>query len=138
MVGGISITCADHRWLLMLSIAEWVSMDNRCYDMWCHLLERRHVCCLFCLFVMLFCCFTLGGVGISGGIICNLLSDWLGGGGVMLSFSGVAAFMGGAVGATMTGGVVTLGKDGATLGGETVCCCGAIVGTCCCGWNMAH
>ena len=30
--------------------------------------------------------------------------------------------MGGAVGATVMGGVVTLGKDGATLGGETGGC----------------
>ena len=67
--------------------------------------------------------FTLGGVGVSGGIICNLLSDWLGGGGVMLSSLGVAALMGGDVGATVMGGVVTLGKDGANLGGETSSCC---------------
>ena len=77
-----------------------------------------------CLFIMLFCCCTLGGVGVSGEIICNLVSDWLGMGGVMLSCSGGAALMGGAVGATVMGGVVTLVKDRATLGGETVCCCG--------------
>ena len=86
---------------------------------------------------MFYCC-TLGGVGVSGGIICNLLSGCLGMGGVMLSHSGVAALMGGAVGATVVGGFVTLGKYGATLGGETVCCCGAVLGTCCCGWNVAQ
>ena len=56
----------------------------------------------------------------------------------MLSHSGGAALMGGAIGATMMGGVVTLGKYGATLGGETVCCFGAVVGTCCCGWKFAR
>ena len=34
--------------------------------------------------------FTLGGVGASGGIICNLFSDWFGGCGEKLSQSGVA------------------------------------------------
>ena len=68
-------------------------------------------------------------MGVSCGIICNLLSEWLGGGGVMLSHSGVAALMSGAVGATLMGGVVTLGKDGATLGGETGSCCD---------WTVAH
>ena len=77
-------------------------------------------------------------MGISGGIICNLLSEWIGGGGVMLSRLGVYALMGGAVGATMMGGVVTLVKYGATLGGETVFCCGAVVGTCCCGWKVTR
>ena len=91
-----------------------------------------------CLFIMLFLCYTLGGVGISGEIICNLVSDWLGMGGVMLSFLGGATLMGGAVGATVMGGVSTLGKYGATLGGETFCCCGDVVGTCCCGWKVAH
>ena len=61
----------------------------------------------FVAFYWRFRCFTLGGVGVSGGIICNLLSDWIGGGGVMFSCSGVAALMGGAVGATVMGGVVT-------------------------------
>ena len=92
----------------------------------------------FVAFYWLFCCCTLGGVGVSGGIICNLLSDCIGRGGVMLSRSGVAALMGGAVGATVMSGVVTLGKYGATLGGETGSCCGAVVGTCCCGWNVAR
>ena len=68
-------------------------------------------------------------MGLSGGIICNLLSDWLGGGGVMLSRSGVAALMGGAVGATVMGGVVNLEKDGSTLGGETGRCSD---------WNVAR
>ena len=67
--------------------------------------------------------FTLGGVSVSGGIICNLLSDWLGGVGVMLLCSGVAALKGGTVGTTVTGGVVTLGKDGSTLGGDTGSSC---------------
>ena len=88
------------------------------------------ICGIICLrggtsvaFCWRFCCCTLGGVGVSGGIICNLLSDWLGGGRVMLSRSGVADLMGVVVGATVMGGVVTLGKDEATLGGETVSCC---------------
>ena len=46
MVGGVSITCADQCWLLILLMAEWVSMDIRKYDMWCRLLARRHGCCL--------------------------------------------------------------------------------------------
>ena len=82
---------------------------------------------------MLFYCCTLGGVGVSGEIICNLVSEWLVMGGLMLSCLGGATFMGGAVGAIVMGGAVTLGKDGATLGGEKCCCCGAFVGTCCCG-----
>ena len=90
-----------------------------------------------CLFIVLFHCCTLGGVGISGEIICSLVSDWIGMGGVMLSRSGGATLMGGAVGATVMGGVITLGKDGATLAGDTFCCCGAVVGTCCCGWKVA-
>ena len=81
-----------------------------------------------CLFIMLFSCCTLGGVGVYGEIICNLVSDWIGMGGVMLSRLG---------GATVMGGVVTLGKYGANLGGETVCCCGSFVGTCCCVWKVA-
>ena len=83
----------------------------------------------FVAFCCWFHCFTLGGVGVSGGIIYNLLSDWIGGGGVMLSRSCVAALMGGAVGATVMGGVVSLGKYWATLGGETGSCCDAVVGT---------
>ena len=58
-------------------------------------------------------------------------------GGVILSRSGGATLRCGAVGATVLGDVVTLGKDGATLGGEPVCCCGAVVGTCCFGWKVA-
>ena len=37
--------------------------------------------------------------------------------------------MGGAVGATVMGGVVTLGNNGATFGGETGSCCD---------WNVAR
>ena len=88
------------------------------------------ICGVICLrggtffaFCWRFRCFALGVVGVSGGIICDLLSEWLGGGEVMLSRSGVAALMGGAVGANVIGGVVTLGKYGATLGGETGSCC---------------
>ena len=90
-----------------------------------------------CLFIVLFHCCTLGGVGVSCEIKWNLVSDRLGMGGVILSRSGGTALMGGDVVATVMGGVVTLGKDGATLGGDTVCCCGAVVGTCCCGWKVA-
>ena len=89
-----------------------------------------------CLFIMLFCCYTLGSVGVSGKTICSLVSDWLDMGGVMLSRSGGATLMGGAVCATAMGGAVTLGKYGATLGGETFCCCGAVVGTYFCGWKV--
>ena len=77
----------------------------------------------FVAFCWRFHCFTLGGMGLSGGKICNLLSDWFGGVGVMLSRLGVDALMDGDVGATVMGGVVILGKDGATLGGETGICC---------------
>ena len=55
---------------------------------------------------------TLGGVGVSGGIICTLLSDWFGGGGVKLSWSGVAVM----------GGIFTLGNFGATFGGGSGGC----------------
>ena len=85
-----------------------------------------------------FLCSTLGGVGVSGGIVCTLLSDWLGGGGVMLSRSGVATMMGGTFGVTVMGGIVTLGNDGATLGGEKGSCFDAFVGTCCCGCTVAR
>ena len=72
-----------------------------------------------------FLCFALGGVGVSGGIICTMLSEWLGGGGVILSRSGVSALMGGTFGVTVIGGIFTLGNDGANLGGETGSCFGA-------------
>ena len=62
---------------------------------------------------------TLGGVGVYGGIIFTLLSDWFGGGGVKLSRSGVAVI----------GGIFTLGTFGATLGGETGGCFVASAGT---------
>ena len=51
---------------------------------------------------------TLGGVVLSGGIICTIFPDWFGGCGVPLSRSGVAGI----------GGMYTLGKFGATLGGR--------------------
>ena len=73
---------------------------------------RGGTCVAFC---WRFCCFILVGVGISGGIICNLLSDWLGRGGVMFSRLGVAALMGVAVGATVMGYVVTFEKMGPPL-----------------------
>ena len=71
---------------------------------------------------------TLGGVGVSGGIVCTLFSDWFGGGGVMISGSGVAVM----------GGIFALGNFGATLGGETGSCFDDSVGTCCCGWTVAR
>ena len=80
--------------------------------------------------------FTLVGVGVSGGIICTLLSDWLGGGGVILSRSGVTALMGGTFGVTVMCGIVTLGNYGATLGGETGSYFDAFVGTC--SWTVAR
>ena len=77
-------------------------------------------------------------MGASGGIVCTLLSDWFGGVGVMLSRSGVAAVMGGTFGVTVIGVIVTLGNNGATLGGDTGSCFDAFVGTCCCGWTVAR
>ena len=56
-----------------------------------------------CLFIMLFRCCTTGGVGVSGEIICSLVSDLLGMSGVMLTYMGGATVMGGAVGATVMG-----------------------------------
>ena len=70
---------------------------------------------------------TLGGAGVSGGIICTLFSDWFDGGGVMLSRSGVAIMR----------GIFTPVKFGATLCGETGGCFVDSVGTCCCGWTVA-
>ena len=64
---------------------------------------------------------------VSGGIVCTLLSDWFGGGGVMLSLSGVASVMGGTFGVTVMGGIVTLVNDGSTLGGATGSCFDASV-----------
>ena len=69
---------------------------------------------------------TLGGVGLSGGIICTLFSDWFGGCGVTLSRSGVAVI----------GGMSTLGNFGATLGGRPGDCVDVSVGTCCSGWTV--
>ena len=85
-----------------------------------------------------FLCSTLGYAGVSGGIVCTLLSDWNCGGGLMLSWSAVAALMGGTFGVTVMGGIVTLGTDGSTLGGETGICFNASLGTCCCGWIVAR
>ena len=59
-------------------------------------------------------------MGASGEIICTLVSEWLGMGGLMLSHLGGSTLMGGVVGATVMGGVITLGTYGATIGGETV------------------
>ena len=56
----------------------------------------------------------------------------------MLSRSGVSAVMGGTFGVTVMGGIVTLGTNGATLGGEIVIYFDASVGTCCCGWTVAR
>ena len=64
---------------------------------------------------------------VSGGIICTLFSDWFGGCGVKLSWSGVAVM----------GGIFTLGNFGATFGGETGGCFVASVGTFFCGWTVA-
>ena len=67
-------------------------------------------------------------MGVSGGIVCTLFSNWFGGGGIMLFCSGV----------DMMGGIFTLGKFGATLGGEIGSCFDASVGTYCCGWTVAR
>ena len=56
----------------------------------------------------------------------------------MLSRSGVAAVMGGTFGVTVMGGIVTLGNNGATLGGETGSCFDVFVGTFCFGWTVAR
>ena len=86
---------------------------------------------VFVAFCWRFLCFTLRGVDVSGVIICTLLYDWLGGGGVMLSQLGVTALMSGTVGCTVMCGIVTLGKknDGATLGGEIGSCFDDFFGT---------
>ena len=70
---------------------------------------------------------TLGDVGVSGGIICTLLSDWFGRCVVKQSRDGVA----------MIGGILTLGNFGATLGGETGGLFEESVGTWCYGWTVA-
>ena len=69
---------------------------------------------------------TLGGVGLSGGIICTLFSDWFGGCVVMLSRSGVV----------FIGGMFTLVNFGATLGGRSGDWVVVSVGTCCSGWTV--
>ena len=70
---------------------------------------------------------TLGGVGVSGGIICTLFSYCFGGCGVKLFRYGVAVM----------GGIFTLGNFGATLGGGPGGCLYDSVGTSCCGWTVA-
>ena len=70
---------------------------------------------------------ALGGVGISGGIICTLLSDCCGGCVVKLSRSGVAVM----------GGISNLGNFGVTLGGGPGGCFDDSMGTSCCGWTGA-
>ena len=66
-----------------------------------------------------FLCSTVRGVGVSGGVVCTLFSDWLGRGGLILSQSSVAVM----------GGIFTLGNFGAKLVGETGSCFDASVGT---------
>ena len=85
-----------------------------------------------------FLCFNFAGVRVSGGIICTLISYWLGGCVIMLSRLGISAFMGGTFGVTMIGGIVSLGNDGATLGDDTGSRFDEFVGTCCCGWTVAR
>ena len=64
---------------------------------------------------------TLGGMGLSGGIIYTLFPDWFGGCGVTLSRSGVVVI----------GGMFTLGNFGATLGGRPCDCVAVCDDTCC-------
>ena len=71
--------------------------------------------------------FNLRGVGVSGGIICTLFSDWFGGCGVKLFRSGVAVM----------GVILNLGNFWATLGGGPGGCVYDSVGTCCSGWTIA-
>ena len=61
---------------------------------------------------------TLGGAGVSGGIVCTMFSDWFG--------------------VAVMGGIFTLGTFGATLGGETGRCFDDSVGSCCFGWTVAR
>ena len=104
-------------------MAERVSVRTWCAAGWYIWIEREQFWCL--LLAVSFP--TLGGVGVSGGIICTLLSDWFGGCGVKLSRSGVAVM----------GGISILGNFGVTLGDETGGYFFASVGTCCCGWTVA-
>ena len=69
---------------------------------------------------------TIGGVGLSGGIICTLFFDWFVGCVVMLSRSGVVVI----------GGMFTLGNFGATLGGRPGDCVAVSDGICCSGWTV--
>ena len=66
---------------------------------------------------------TLGGVGLYGGIMCTLFSDWFDGCGVTLSRSGVAVI----------GCMFTLGNFWATLSGRPGDCVDISVDTCCSG-----
>ena len=102
---------------------ELVSVGTWCAPGWYLWLERERfgASCWWFLFT------TLGGVGVSGGIICTLFSDCFGGCGVKLSRSGVAVM----------GGIFTLGNFGATLGGGPGGCFDDSVGTSCCGWTVA-
>ena len=56
----------------------------------------------------------------------HYVSDWFGGCGVTLSRSGVVVI----------GGMFTLGKFGATLGGRPGDCVSVSIGTCCFGWTV--
>ena len=69
---------------------------------------------------------NLGGVGLSGGIICTIFSDWFGGCGVTLSRSGVVVI----------GGMFTLGNFGATLGDRPGDCVTVSDGIYCSGWTV--
>ena len=94
-----------------------------CAAGWYLWLERERFWCV--LLVVYFS--TLGGVGVSGGIICTLSSDCFGGFGVKLFRYGVAVM----------GGIFTLGNFGATLSGGPGGCFDDSVGTSCCGWTVA-
>ena len=65
-------------------------------------------------------------MGLSGGIICTLFSDWFGGCGVTISLSGVVVI----------GVMITLGNFGATLCGRPSDCVAVSVGACCYGWTV--
>ena len=73
-----------------------------------------------CWYLLLVFFFTLGGVGLSGGIICTIFSDWFGGCGVTLSRYGVVVI----------GGMFTLGNFGATIGGMPGDCVSVSDGIC--------
>ena len=98
-------------------------MGTWCAAGWYLWLERERFWCL--LLVVSFS--TLGGVGLSGEIICTLFSDYFVRCRVKLSRSGVAVM----------GGISTLGNFGATLGGGPGGCFDESMGTSCCGWTVA-